>query len=259
MKVMILCGGKGMRMQAETEYRPKPMVPIGGRPILWHIMQMYAHHGHKDFILCLGYRGDMIKGFFRNYLWNTSDVTLSLGRTPTVSYHNCPEEDWTVTLVETGADALTGARVRQAGQYISPGETFLLTYGDGLSDVNVNDEIDEHRQAGKICTLTAVHPAGRFGALQIDEGGAIHTFNEKPQYQDEYINGGFMVCDYGLFEYLPEDVNVALEESPLTRLTENGQLHSFRHEGFWQCMDTPKEMDYLNELWETGKAPWKVW
>ncbi|MDR2675789.1 MAG: glucose-1-phosphate cytidylyltransferase [Opitutaceae bacterium] len=260
MKVVILCGGKGTRLREETEYRPKPMVPVGGRPILWHIMKTYAHYGHKEFILCLGYKGYMIKEFFRNYMWNTSDITLTLGAKPAVQFHdNHDEEDWKVTLAETGAESMTAYRVRHVQRYIPKGEPFLLTYGDGVATVDINAAMSAHHAAGKICTITAVHPAGRFGALRITSNNIIHAFSEKPQYEESYVNGGYMVCDYRMFDYLPNDPSVMLERKPMDDLVRDGQLNAYRHEGFWQPMDTYQETQYLNQLWADGKAPWKVW
>lgn len=260
MKVVILCGGKGTRLREETEYRPKPMVPVGGRPILWHIMKTYAHYGHKEFILCLGYKGYMIKEFFRNYMWNTSDTTLMLGAKPTVRFHDShDEEDWKVTLAETGEDSMTAYRVRLIRRYITSGEPFLLTYGDGVATVDINTAIRAHRAAGKVCTITAVHPAGRFGAIQIAEDGVIHQFSEKPQFEKSYVNGGYMICEHRLFDYLPDDPGVMLERAPMDDLVRDGQLNAYRHEGFWQPMDTYQETQYLNQLWADGKAPWKVW
>jgi len=260
MKVVILCGGKGTRLREETEYRPKPMVPIGDRPILWHIMKTYAAHGHKDFILCLGYKGEMIKDFFRNYLWLTSDVQLQLGRQPKLKFFNHhDEEDWTVTLADTGQETLTAARVKRIESYVGDDTDFLLTYGDGLSNIDINASIRAHRAAKKICTLSAVHPAGRFGSLKIEDDGAIHTFNEKPQFEQDFVNGGFMVCNRKIFQYLTDDPGVMLEREPIEKLVADGQLHSYRHEGFWQPMDTYQEAQYLNKMWLEGKAPWKVW
>ena len=260
MKVVILCGGKGTRLREETEYRPKPMVPIGGRPILWHIMKTYASFGHKEFIICLGYKGDMIKDYFRNYLWNTCDVTLALGRQPALQFHDRhEEEDWNVTLAETGEATMTAYRVKMIQRYIPRGEPFLLTYGDGLSTIDINASIAAHQTAGKVCSISAVHPAGRFGSLRIEDSGRIHAFSEKPQFEDSYINGGYMVCDHSFFDYLPDDSSVMLERQPMDRLVQNGQLHAYRHEGFWQPMDTYQECQYLNELWSTGRAPWKKW
>ncbi len=260
MKVVILCGGKGTRLREETEYRPKPMVPIGNRPILWHIMKSYAHYGHKDFILCLGYKGDMIRDYFRNYLWNTCDVTLSLGQKPSVQYHHGhDEEDWNVTLADTGEESSTAFRVKQIQRYIPAGEQFLLTYGDGLATIDIQASVAAHNNAGKVCTLSAVHPAGRFGALRFDKEGQIHTFSEKPQFEDALVNGGYMVCENQLFDYLPDDPGVMLERQPMDKLVQEGQLNAYQHEGFWQPMDTYQETQYLNLLWAEGRAPWKVW
>lgn len=260
MKVIILCGGKGTRLREETEYRPKPMVPIGNRPILWHIMKTYAHYGHKEFILCLGYKGEMIKDYFRNYLWNTCDTTLFLGRTPAAQFHTRhTEEDWSVTLADTGENSMTAYRIRQIEKYLGNDEQFLLTYGDGVGSVDIPASIAQHAASGKACTLTAVHPPGRFGELGIDPDNTIHGFNEKPQTESGYINGGYMVCSRKLFEYLPDDPGMMLEQAPMKHLTEDGQLAAFKHDGFWQPMDTFQEFTLLNKLWEAGEAPWKVW
>ncbi len=260
MRVVILCGGKGTRLREETEYRPKPMVPIGGKPILWHIMKYYSHFGHREFVLCLGYRGDMIKDFFRNYLWNNSDVTVSLERGGKVVFHDrYDEEEWSITLAETGATCMTACRIWRVRRYLRSDESFLLTYGDGLSTIDINASIDEHRRTGRVLTLTAVHPAGRFGALSIDGGGRIHQFQEKPQVESAYVNGGYMVCEPALFNYLSGDPSVMLERQPMDALVRAGQLHSFRHEGWWQPMDTYQEMQYLEGLWAKDMAPWKIW
>jgi glucose-1-phosphate cytidylyltransferase len=260
MKVVILCGGKGTRLREETEFRPKPMVPIGGRPILWHIMKTYAFYGHKDFVLCLGYKGELIKEYFRNYLWNTCDTTLKLGQKQDIVYHDRHnEEDWSVTLADTGENSMTAYRVKLIQRYIPKGEPFLLTYGDGLSTININDSIRSHEQVGKVCTMSAVHPAGRFGTLRIEETGTIRSFSEKPQYEDSYVNGGYMVCDHRMFDYLPDDPAMMLERKPMDNLVRDKQLNSFKHEGFWQPMDTYQETQFLNDLWNQGKAPWKIW
>jgi glucose-1-phosphate cytidylyltransferase len=260
MKVVILCGGKGTRLREETEFRPKPMVPIGHRPILWHIMKTYAHYGHKDFILCLGYKGEMIKDYFRNYLWQTCDVTLTLGRNPAVQYHGSHgEEDWTVTLADTGEDSMTAFRVKQIERYIPKDEGFLLTYGDGLATIDINASIAAHKSSGQACTISAVHPAGRFGSLRMKNNGAIHAFSEKPQFEDAYVNGGYMVCSPRLFTYLPNDPGVMLEQTPMSNLVRDDQLNAYKHEGFWQPMDTYQEAQYLNNLWAERRAPWKVW
>lgn len=260
MKVVILCGGKGTRLREETEFRPKPMVPIGHRPILWHIMKTYAAHGHKDFILCLGYKGDMIRDYFRNYLWHTCDVTLSLGQSPSVEFHGRhDEEDWRITLADTGEDSMTAWRVKQIQRYVPAGEPFLLTYGDGLATIDINASIAAHEAAGKVCTISAVHPAGRFGAMRLGDDDSIHTFTEKPQFEDAYVNGGYMVCSHRFFDYLPSDPSVMLERQPMDALVKEGQLHAFKHEGFWQPMDTYQEMQHLNQMWAEGRAPWKIW
>ena len=260
MKVVILCGGRGTRLREETEFRPKPMLPIGNRPILWHIMKTYAHHGHKDFILCLGYKGDMIRDYFRNYLWNTCDTTLRLGVEPQTQFHTRhDEEDWSVTLADTGENSMTAYRVRQIEKYLGGDDTFLLTYGDGVGDMDINGSIAFHKKSGQICAMTAVHPPGRFGELGLDESGRVHGFNEKPQAEGGYINGGYMVCSREIFKYLPDDPAIMLEQDPMRKLTAEGQLAAFRHEGFWQPMDTFQEFTLLNSLWDKGTSPWKVW
>lgn len=260
MKVVILCGGKGTRLREETEFRPKPMVPIGSQPILWHIMKYYAQFGHKDFILCLGYKGEMIKDYFRNYLWNRCDISLSLGRKPKVKFHDThAEEDWTVTLADTGAESMTAYRLKLVQRYIPKGESFLFTYGDGLSNIDISATIKEHKRARRACTISAVHPAGRFGSLNVQPNGSILSFIEKPQVEQAYVNGGYMVCDYRVFNYLPDDPSIMFEREPIEGLLRDGQLHSYRHEGFWQPMDTYQETQYLNKLWTDGKAPWKTW
>jgi glucose-1-phosphate cytidylyltransferase len=260
MKVIILCGGKGTRLREETEFRPKPMVPIGNRPILWHIMKTYAHYGHEEFILCLGYKGEMIKDYFRNYLWNTCDTTMLLGRTPAVQFHNRhDEEDWSVTLADTGENSMTAYRIKLVEKFLGKDEEFLLTYGDGVGDVNIPASIEQHRNTGKVCTLTAVHPPGRFGELGIEEDASISGFNEKPQTEGGYINGGFMVCNRHMFKYLPDDPEMMLEQAPMKEMTSDGVLGSFKHEGFWQPMDTFQEFSLLNRLWDEKRAPWKVW
>ena len=260
MKIIILCGGKGTRLREETEYRPKPMVPIGSHPILWHIMKTYAHYGFREFILCLGYKGDVIKDYFVNYLLHTCDSTLKLGKNPSIEYHGSHgEEDWSVTLADTGENSMTAYRIRQVEKYLGTDERFLLTYGDGVGDIDIPASITSHESAGKICTLTAVHPPGRFGKLGLSSDGAVEGFNEKPQTEGGFINGGYMVCNRKLFDYLPDDPKMMLEQEPMQRLTADRQLHSFTHDGFWQPMDTFQEFTLLNNLWDSGKAPWKVW
>jgi glucose-1-phosphate cytidylyltransferase len=257
MKVVILCGGLGTRLREETEYRPKPMVPIGGRPILWHIMKIYAHYGHKEFILCLGYKGEVIKDYFRNYHWNTSDVTLRLGRTPKIVYHTQhDEEDWTVTLLETGLETQTGGRLRRALQYVDS-DTFLFTYGDGLTNSNINASLEFHQKHGALATVTAVKPTGRFGELALD-GQTITAFREKPENEAAFVSGGFFVLNKAIGKYLDSDACV-LEQKPMEQLVRERQLKAFCHSGFWQCMDTYREQELLNRMWAAGHAPWKVW
>jgi glucose-1-phosphate cytidylyltransferase len=257
MKVVIFCGGLGTRLREETEFRPKPMVPIGERPILWHIMKLYAHHGHKDFVLCLGYKGEVIKEYFRNYHWNTSDVTLRLGAHPQTQYHNQhDEEDWSVTLVDTGLATQTGGRLKRVLRFIEE-DTFLLTYGDGLANSDINRSIAFHRQQNKIVTITAVQPAARFGDLEIS-GDTVSAFKEKAEQQTGFINGGFFVMNKRIGDYLTDDTCV-LEQQPLNRLAQERQIAAYQHAGFWQCMDTYREQQVLANLWNSGKAPWKVW
>ncbi len=257
MKVVILCGGLGTRLREETEFRPKPMVPIGGRPVLWHIMKIYAHFGHKDFILCLGYKGEIIKDYFRNYHWNTSDVTLRLGPNPQVTYHNHhSEEDWNVTLLDTGQDTQTGGRLRRALPFIDS-DTFLATYGDGVTNSNINDSIAFHRQHGGLATITAVRPVARFGDLILDDA-RVTAFKEKREANSHYINGGFFVFNKGIEDYLGDDTTL-LERQPFVRLSADGRMFAFQHTGFWQCMDTYREQQMLEKMYLSGEAPWKVW
>lgn len=257
MKVVILCGGLGTRLREETEFRPKPMVPVGGRPILWHIMKTYAAHGHKDFILCLGYKGEVIKDYFRNYNWNTSDITLKLGANPQIQYHNThDEEDWTVTMIDTGEKTLTGGRLKRVLRYIEE-DDFLLTYGDGLTNSDISGSVAFHKNHGALLTMTAVRPGGRFGELDI-EGDTITSFNEKPEQESSFINGGYLVVNKAIDKYLTDD-NTTLEREPMERLAQEGQLRAWKHQGFWQCMDNIREMEMLNQMWNSGTAPWKVW
>jgi glucose-1-phosphate cytidylyltransferase len=257
MKVVIFCGGLGTRLREETEFRPKPMVPVGERPILWHIMKHYAHYGHKEFVLCLGYRGDVIKEYFRNYHWNTSDVTLKLGPKPHIKYHNQhDEEDWTVTLVDTGLNTMTGGRLKRVLKFIEE-DNFLLTYGDGVTNSNINESIKFHEDQKKIATITAVQPAARFGDLEIS-GKTVSAFKEKAEKQPGLINGGFFVLNKQVGKYLTDDACV-FEQQPLNRLAAEGQIAAYVHQGFWQCMDTYREQQLLTQMWNSGNAPWKVW
>ncbi len=259
--VLILCGGIGSRLYEETEFRPKPMLEIGERPILWHIMKLYASHGFRHFILCLGYKGHMIKDFFLNYQAYRSDLTVHLGNSQPVEYHanHANEEDWHITLVETGLTAQTGARVTKAGRYVQA-DTFCLTYGDGLGDVDLTALLAFHRQHGKIGTVTGVRPPGRFGELEVDSKGRAIQFNEKPQTTGGIINGGFFVFQREFMsQFLTDRDDLVLEQEPLQRLAKAGELVVYPHQGFWQPMDTYRELKLLNELWNHGKAPWKVW
>jgi glucose-1-phosphate cytidylyltransferase len=260
MKVVILCGGRGTRLREETEFRPKPMLPIGNRPILWHIMKIYATHGHRDFILCLGYKGELIREYFRSYLWMASDVTLTLGRSPTVKFHSShEEEDWTVTLVDTGEDTMTAGRIKRVEKYVRPDSEFFLTYGDGVGDVKVNDVLSLHHQCGKLLTLTAVNPPGRFGDLKLGDAASVLQFNEKPQVDSGWISGGFFAVSSKVFDLLQNTDDTMFEHEPMRRMTAAGELAAYRHRGFWQPMDTLAEYTFLNKLWREGQAPWKIW
>lgn len=255
MKVAILCGGKGTRMREETEFRPKPMVEIGGRPLLWHIMNIYAHYGFKDFIICLGYKGNMIKQYFLNYEAMNNDFTIQLGNRASIQYHNHSEADWLVTLVDTGLEAQTGIRVKKIERYID-GDTFMLTYGDGLSDINISRLLDCHKSHGKIGTVTGVHPPSRFGELVMKDN-KVEQFSEKPQNMKGLINGGFFVLNRAFFDYLDDDEGCILEKKPLEKLAADGELVVYPHEGFWQCVDTYRELEVLNDMWRKSNAPWR--
>ncbi len=255
--VVILCGGFGTRLREETEFKPKPMVEIGGKPILWHIMKTYRHYGCREFVLCLGYRGDAIRDYFLNYHRRNSDFTVDMASGDVTTLSNGNAEDWRVSLVETGADALTGLRIRRALKYINGG-SFFATYGDGVADVDIAGLLAHHRRSQRLATVTAVHPSSRFGELAV-EGDCVKTFREKPQVTDGWINGGFFVFEREAFAGSGETENVALETGVLEALAHTDNLGVFRHPGFWQCMDTYREMQLLNEMWASGRAPWRVW
>ncbi len=258
MKVVILCGGLGTRLREETEFRPKPLVEIGGRPILWHIMKIYAHHGLRDFVLCLGYRGNMIKEYFLNYEAMNNDFTICLGRKHSVTHHDAHgEQDFKVTLAETGGQTMTGGRVKRVEKYAGD-DTFLVTYGDGVADLDIRAVVDFHRAHKRLATITTVHPLSRFGVLKVNEEGSVQEFAEKPTMQG-WASAGFFVFDRRVFDYLSDTDECILEREPLERLASEGQLMAYRHDGFFYTMDTYREYEYLNELWATGKAPWKVW
>lgn len=258
MKAVILCGGMGTRLREETEFRPKPMVEIGGRPILWHIMKILAHFGSSDFVLCLGYRGNMIKEYFLNYEAMNNDLTIALGHNRQISYHGShDEQDFKVTLVDTGPETMTGGRVKRIQRYVDD-DTFLLTYGDGLADVDIARLLAFHRSHGKLATVTSVRPVSRFGTLDLGDDGLVKRFAEKPQAEG-WINAGYFVFNRRVFDYVSDDVNCVLEREPLERLAADRQMVAYRHEGFFFAMDTFREYEMLNKMWNSGQAPWKVW
>lgn len=256
LQAVILCGGLGTRLREETEYRPKPMVEIGGRPILWHILKIFASQGVRDFILCLGYKGEMIRQYFLDYDVMNADVTVELGTKKVTVHQQIEEWDWRITLAETGAKAQTGARIARIRRYVE-GQPFFVTYGDGLADVDLAALMDHHRQEGRLATVTAVHPwSGRFGELHLHGSRAV-AFREKPQERESLINGGFFVFEPGVFDYLSTDDSCVLEREPLEGLAAAGQLTAYRHNGFWACMDTYRDYVALNEMCERGERPWE--
>ena len=257
MKVVLLAGGYGTRISEETEIKPKPMVEVGGKPILWHIMKMYSAHGFNDFVILLGYKSYYIKEYFANYFLHQSNVTFDL-TTNKMEVHNNTSEPWKVTLVETGLDTMTGGRIKRAQKYIG-NETFLLTYGDGVSDIDISKVVESHRTNEKAITMTAIQPEARFGNLDIQDDMKITKFPEKPKSEAGWINGGFFVCEPKVFDYLSEDESCIFEQEPLRRLIEDGELFAYKHTGFWQCMDTLRDNQKLNQLWYDKKAKWKVW
>ncbi len=256
MKVVILAGGYGTRIRDVADDIPKPMIPIGPYPIIWHIMKTYAHFGHKDFIVCLGYKGQVIKDFFLNYEAYTRDFTISFGSGGSVKYHNSHDEsDWKITLADTGTRSMTGARISRIRDFVQ-GEDFMLTYGDGVSDVDIGKLIEFHKSHGKILTVTGVRPPGRFGEMVGDADGRIFEFNEKPQASAGRISGGFFVASPKIFDYLDDKEELVFEQGPIRQLVKDGQLMMYEHDGFWQPMDTSREYQLLNSLYEVGKAPW---
>jgi glucose-1-phosphate cytidylyltransferase len=260
MKVVILCGGLGTRIRDGDESLPKPMIPIGSKPIVWHIMKNYAHFGYQDFILCLGYKREAFIDFFLNYRYHNNDLTIELGNPGAVWIHDQESEgeNWRITFVDTGLRTQTGGRLRRVAPYLT-GQRFFLTYGDGLSAVDLPALLDFHCQSGKLATVSAVHPAGRFGEIEL-EGPSVTSFAEKPQTTAGYINGGFMVLEREFIDrYLSEDKDCVLEADALAQCARDGQLAAFCHDGFWQCMDTQREHQLLEGLWNSGQAPWKVW
>ncbi|MBI3632689.1 MAG: glucose-1-phosphate cytidylyltransferase [Candidatus Vogelbacteria bacterium] len=253
MKVVILCGGLGTRLSEETQLKPKPMVEIGGKPILWHILKIYERHGFADFMLALGYKGELIKDYFLHYHARQSDLTIHL-KTGQMDYSNPTAEDWRVSLINTGANTMTGGRLLRLKPHLQSGGTFMLTYGDSVSDVDITALLAFHRSHGRLATVTAVQPSARFGGMRID-GGKVLDFKEKPQSGEGWINGGFFVFEPAIFDYIKDDTTI-LERSPLETLTRDGQLMAYEHPGYWQCMDTVRDRDALQAVWESTHIPW---
>lgn len=257
MKVVILAGGRGTRISEETEVLPKPMVEIGGKPVIWHIMKLYSHYGFNDFIICLGYRGYMIKEYFFHYFMHMSDVTINLSKNET-KIHNTASEPWKITLVDTGLETMTASRLRRVKKYVG-NQTFLLTYGDGLADINMKKLVQFHKKNKKLATLTAIQNAGRFGVLNIDSGNKVSSFLEKPKGEGGWINGGFFVLEPEVFNYIDNNDTVVWEKEPLDKLSRQGKLCAYKHTGFWGCMDTLRDKINFERTWQSGAAPWKVW
>jgi glucose-1-phosphate cytidylyltransferase len=256
MKAVILAGGLGTRILEESHLRPKPMIEIGGKPLLWHIMKTYAHHGINDFVVCLGYKGYVIKEYFANYFLHMSDVTFDLANN-SIEVHEHHAESWRVTLVDTGADTMTGGRLKRIGNYLEPGEPFCFTYGDGLSDIDITQEVAFHRAHGRLATVAAVQPPGRYGALT-RSGDVVEGFLEKPNGDGGWINGGFFVLQPEVLDYIDGDAT-SWEVEPMTRLAAENQMMAFEHEGFWQPMDTLREKNQLEDMWQSRHAPWRLW
>lgn len=256
MKAVILAGGFGTRISEESRLKPKPMIEIGEFPILWHIMKIYAANGITDFVICAGYKQHMIKEFFNNYYLHSNDVSFDYRNKGKITYHTDELEPWNVTIVDTGLNTMTGGRIKRISKYVGD-EPFCLTYGDGVSDVSITKLIEFHKKCGNLATLTAVRPEGRFGIMELD-GNRITDFREKKKDDSGWINGGYMVLEPGVFDYIDGDSTV-FEQEPIEMLVKDGELNAFKHGGFWQCMDTMRDMEKLQALWATGKAPWKIW
>jgi glucose-1-phosphate cytidylyltransferase len=257
MKVVILAGGFGTRISEESDLKPKPMIEIGGKPILWHIMKIYSHFGFNEFIVCCGYKGYYIKDYFHHYYMHQADMTIDLGKNQ-LEYHNSSAEPWRVTLVDTGLNTMTGGRIKRIQPYVG-NEKFMLTYGDGLSDIDINALVSEHEKTKRLATLSAVQPSGKFGALEFSEGKRVASFMEKPRGDGSWINGGFFVCEPGIFDYIRAGDETIWERDPLERLASDGQLGAYSHDGYWQPMDTLRDKNELEKLWAGGIAPWKLW
>jgi glucose-1-phosphate cytidylyltransferase len=255
-KAVILAGGRGTRISEETDVRPKPMIEIGGRPIVWHIMKLYTAHGVTDFVICLGYKGYLIKEYFANYHLHVSDVTFDVGA-GSMEVHQNAAEPWRVTLIDTGEETMTGGRLKRVARYLDDGD-FCFTYGDGVSDLDISATIEFHRSHGRLGTVTAVRPPSRFGVIETGDDDRIERFREKPRGEGGWINGGFFVLSPKVLDYIEGDAT-AWEQEPMTRLAEEGQLVSYRHEGFWYAMDTVRDRMQLEEMWDGGRAPWRVW
>ena len=258
MKVIILCGGVGTRLREETEFRPKPMVNIGSRPILWHIMKYYSQSGYHDFVLALGYKGEMIKNYFCHYELMNNDVTIELGQPEKMHIHRSHDEaGWKITLADTGEKTLKGARLKKVEKYIT-NDTFMMTYGDGIADIDIKALLAFHKTHGKLATVTGINPASRFGELKID-GDRVASFTEKPNSSEGLINGGYFVFNRTIFDYLTVNDSCDLEIGPLEKIANEGQLMVYKHQGFWACMDTLRDMEYLNKIWDDAVAKWKIW
>jgi len=257
MKVVLLAGGFGTRLSEETDIRPKPMVEIGGKPILWHIMKIYSHYGFNEFVVLLGYKGYYIKEYFANYFLHQSDITIDLQNNK-MEVLNSSSEPWRVTLLDTGLNTMTGGRIKKAQKFIG-NEPFMLTYGDGVADINIKELIDFHKSHKRVLTMTSTQPAGRFGALDIDENNRVNVFKEKPKGDGSWINAGFFVCEPKVFDYIGDNDSIVFEQEPLQNIAQDGELITFKHSGFWKPMDSLKDKNDLNDLWSKNLAPWKVW
>ena len=259
MKVVILAGGRGTRISEESIIRPKPMIEIGNHPILWHIMKIYSSYGFNDFVICLGYKGYMIKEYFADYYMHTSDITFDFTQNNKMTIHNNVAEPWKVTLVDTGLNAQTGARIKRVRKYLD-NQPFMLTYGDGVSNVNIQKLLDYHKNGKATVTMTAIQPGGRFGVLDINNtNNQITRFVEKAKENGGWINGGFMVVEQDIFHYINDDEMAVFEQAPLESIAKEGKLQAYKHDGFWQCMDTQRDKIILENMWNTGHAPWKIW
>ena len=258
MKVVILAGGLGTRISEESHLKPKPMIEIGDKPILWHIMKIYSHYGYNDFIICCGYKGYIIKEYFADYYLHCSDITFDFTNENKMIVHNNVAEPWKVTLVDTGLNTQTGGRIKRIQKYIG-NEAFMLTYGDGVSDIDIKKLVEFHKNHGKLATMSAIQPGGRFGVLEINDGYSISRFAEKSKEDGGWINAGFMVLEPEVFNYINDRDDIIFERAPLENLAKDGQLVAYKHDGFWQCMDTQRDKNQLENLWSSKKASWKVW